>query len=94
VLRDDVTATELCAAAYPVALCALQGPLQGSWPLPSWRELTRLARCTRGANWTVMMHSARQTPRYPSSSADSFPLLLRARDAESARSPGEKAATV
>ena len=37
---------------------------------------------------------AQQTPRYPSSSADSFPLLLRARDAESARSPGEKAATV
>jgi len=37
---------------------------------------------------------AQQAPRYPSSSADSFPLLLRARNKESSRSPGEKAATV
>jgi hypothetical protein len=37
---------------------------------------------------------ARQTRRYPSSSADSFPLLLRARNSESARSPGEKTARV
>jgi hypothetical protein len=35
-----------------------------------------------------------QTPRYPSSDADSFPLLLRARNAKTSRRPGDKAATV
>ena len=37
---------------------------------------------------------AQQTPRYPSSSADSLPLLLRARNEDSARSPSGNAATV
>ena len=40
---------------HPVALCALQGPLQGQGRCLCWRELTKLARCTRGANWTAMM---------------------------------------
>ena len=48
----------LCAAAHPVAPCALQEQLQGSGPLSDWREPTRLARCTRGANWTGMMRCA------------------------------------
>jgi hypothetical protein len=43
-----------CTAAHPVALCALQG----SEPLPSWREPTSLARCAWGANWTVLMRCA------------------------------------
>ncbi len=55
---DDVTAPGLCAAAHPVALCALQGPLQGSGPPPCWREPTSLARCAWGANWTVLMRCA------------------------------------
>jgi len=40
----------LCAAAHSITLCTLQEPLQGSGPLPGWRELTRQARCARGAN--------------------------------------------
>jgi len=47
-----------CTAAHPVALCALQGLLQGSGPLPSWREPTSLARCARRGNWTVQMRCA------------------------------------
>ena len=50
--------TACCTAAHPVALCALQGPLQCSGPLPSWCEPTRLARCAWGANWTVLMRCA------------------------------------
>ena len=37
----------------------MQGPLNGSGPPPSWRELTRLARCARGANQTVMVRCGR-----------------------------------
>ena len=40
-------------------LSAVQGPLNGSGPPPSWRELTRLARCARGANQTVMVRCGR-----------------------------------
>ena len=64
-----------CKAAHLTALFALQGPLQGSGPLPSWREPTSLARCAWGANCTVLIWCAadsalsEQQSRQPSATA-------------------------